>query len=194
MTPTILMAWLNRYISAMTEIVSRHGGVVLELTGDGLLAVFGVPVRRASAEEVAEDARNAVRCALAMSDALTGLNEGFRVRGLPEVAIRIGIHTGPLVAGRLGSEARCKYAVVGDTVNIAARLEQYGKSDPRQASARTHCRVLLSGATCACLERGYDTVPLGRLDLKGKSASVTIHCLVGGAAESRHSTLVESDR
>jgi adenylate cyclase len=193
MTPTILMAWLNQYISALTEVVSRHGGVVLELTGDGLLAVFGVPVRRASAEEVAEDARNAVRCALAMGDALTGLNDGFRARGLPEVAIRVGIHTGPLVAGRLGSEARCKYAVVGDTVNIAARLEQYGKSDPRLASGGTHCRILLSGATCACLERGYDTVALGRLDLKGKTASVTIHCLVGKATGARR-TPVKVDR
>jgi adenylate cyclase len=185
MTPTTVMAWLNAYVATMTEIVSRHGGVVLELAGDGLLAGFGVPVRRSRAEDVAADARSAVRCALAMRDALRGLNADCRVRGLPEMAVRVGIHTGPLVAGTLGSKERCKYAVVGDTVNIAARLEQYGRNDMAPADDKTHCRILISDATCACLGREYRTVDVGRLQLKGKTVPVTVHRLAADGEPSR---------
>jgi adenylate cyclase len=173
----------------MADIVAAHDGVVLELTGDGVLAVFGIPLARTSAAEVALDAQNAVRCALAMSVALPGLNAGFRARGLPEAAIRVGIHTGPLVAGSLGSPTRRKYAVVGDTVNIAARLEGYDKADPRLGSEAAHCRILVSGATYACLGGGYAAELVGKLDLKGKSAPIAVYRLLAAAPADRPSRL-----
>ncbi|MEK0084022.1 CHASE2 domain-containing protein [Benzoatithermus flavus] len=176
MTPSILMDWLNDYIATMADIVAEHDGVVLELTGDGVLAVFGVPISRSDPMAIARDARNAVRCALAMSEALPELNAAFRARGLPEAAIRIGIHTGPVVAGSLGSAGRRKYAVVGDTVNIAARLEGYDKGsfavDGRDGS---HCRILVSGATYACLGGACTAVSIGKLDLKGRVGPIAVY-------------------
>jgi adenylate cyclase len=182
MTPSILMGWLNEYVGAMADTVARHDGVVLELTGDGVLAVFGIPVPRTSPAEVAADARGAVRCALAMGEALAGLNTAFRARGLPEAAIRVGIHTGPLVAGSLGSPARRKYAVVGDTVNVAARLESYNKGGGHASgSETTHCRILISGATYACLGGEHQAASVGRLDLKGRGGPIAVYRVMATA-------------
>lgn len=181
MTPSILMGWLNAYIGAMADIVARHDGVVLELLGDGVLAVFGIPVARDDPEGVAADARNAARCALAMGEALAGLNAGFRERGLPEAAIRVGIHTGPVVAGSLGSAARRKYAVVGDTVNVAARLEGYDKAGDAADGEGSRCRILVSGATHACLGGEIATTFVGRLDLKGKVGPVAVYRITAAA-------------
>jgi adenylate cyclase len=188
MTPSILLGWLNEYVGAMADIVARHGGVVLELTGDGVLTVFGIPIPRTSPGEVAADARDAVRCALAMGEALTGLNDSFRARGLPEASVRVGIHTGPLVAGSLGSTARRKYAVVGDTVNVAARLESYDKENPALAGGEgDQCRILISGATFACLGGEHPALPVGRLNLKGKDRPVAVYRILG--ADSRAGAL-----
>jgi adenylate cyclase len=175
MTPSILLGWLNEYVGTMADIVARHDGVVLELTGDGVVAVFGIPIPRTAPAEIADDAQRAVRCAVAMGDALAGLNAGFRARGLPEAAIRVGIHTGPLVAGSLGSAARRKYAVVGDTVNVAARLESYDKAGHASASEQAHCRILVSGATYACLGGKHRAVLVGKLDLKGRSGLIAVY-------------------
>jgi adenylate cyclase len=114
-----------------------------------------------------------------MDEALAGLNTNFRARGLPEAAIRIGIHTGPLVAGSLGTSARRKYAVVGDTVNIAARLEGYDKEDQALDCEVAHCRILISGATYACLGGEQVTIPIGRLDLRGRGGPVSVHRILG---------------
>jgi adenylate cyclase len=114
-----------------------------------------------------------------MGESLAGLNAAFRARGLPEAAIRVGIHTGPLVTGSLGSSARRKYAVVGDTVNVAARLESYGKEDQVSDCEMAHCRILVSGATYACLGGEHAATPVGRLHLKGRGGPIAVHRVLG---------------
>ncbi|HBL10210.1 MAG TPA: adenylate/guanylate cyclase domain-containing protein, partial [Cyanobacteria bacterium UBA11162] len=94
--PELVMSWLNEYLGAMTQVVQTHQGVVNKFTGDGLLAVFGVPVPAPNQEQVAEDARRAVSCALKMGDRLQQLNQDWYARGLPVVQMRVGIFTGPV--------------------------------------------------------------------------------------------------
>src|SRR4029078_2750937 len=91
------------------------------------MAVFGVPVPRTTPGQVAQDARNAVRCALAMAQQMRELNVRWSERNLPVCSMRIEIHTGPLVAGSLGSTERQEYTVIGDSVNTASRLESFEK-------------------------------------------------------------------
>lgn len=130
LAPKEIVDLLNRYFGAMTELLDQHGGVVIEFLGDAILAVFGAP------NDMQHHAGAAVQCAIEMRARLSELNtewvaSGLAVRwqqvGLESLGQRIGIHTGDVVAGNLGSELRTKYAVIGDTVNLAARLEQLNK-------------------------------------------------------------------
>ena len=174
-----LLAWLNEYMAEMADLVLAHGGVIEKFAGDGLTAEFGVPEPRTTPAAIAADARAAVDCALAMSRALERLNRRWQARGLPEVGIRVGIHTGPLIVGNLGSAQRMQYSIIGDTANTAARLESYGKDDPRLGSDADHCRILISGATLQHLAatdaRAYHVMPVGSLALKGKTQPVAVH-------------------
>jgi class 3 adenylate cyclase len=172
-------AWLNEYMAEMADLVLAHGGVIEKFAGDGLTAEFGVPEPRTTEAEIAADAQAAVDCALAMSRAMEHLNRRWQARGLPEVGIRAGIHTGPLIVGNLGSAQRMQYSIIGDTANTAARLESYGKDDPRLGSDTDHCRILISEATlqhlCVTEGRAYRVLPVGGLALKGKAQPVAVH-------------------
>ena len=156
----------------MAEEVSRAGGVVDDYFGDGMKANFGVPVPRTRDEDIAQDARNAVSSALGMAQALEALNHSYRERGLPEPAMRIGIHTGPVVAGSLGAEKRLKYTVVGDVAVIAQRLESTDlvAHDFEQFPTR----ILASETTCALLADEFETHPLGEIPLKGTLQSLSV--------------------
>ena len=174
-----LLAWLNEYMSEMADLVLAHGGAIEKFAGDGLTAEFGVPEPRTDPAEIAADARAAVDCALAMSRAMVRLNQRWQARGLPEVGIRVGIHTGPLIVGNLGSAQRMQYSIIGDTANTAARLESYGKDDPRLGSDTDHCRILISEATlqhlAAAAPGAYHVMRVGDLALKGKAQPVAVH-------------------
>jgi adenylate cyclase len=123
----------------------------------------------------------AVDCALAMAAALDELNEQWRRAGRPTARLRIGILTGTVVVGAIGSAERMKYAAVGDAVNTAARLESFDKEafeqDPHSF------RVLIGQATLERLGGGFETECLGDHLLKGKGARVTIHRVYGRRAE-----------
>lgn len=130
LTPMQMVAMINQYLAVMNVIIDRYEGCVIEFLGDGILAVFGVP------HALPEHAELGVRCALEMRTALDDLNvqweqqglaERWQELGIPRIEFRIGLHTGPVVAGNLGSHTRMKYAVIGDTVNVAARLESLNK-------------------------------------------------------------------
>ena len=101
--PQLLIEWLNLYMEAMTDTVMAHGGVVDDYAGDGIKANFGVPFPRQTKEEIHEDAKNAVTCAIAMGKEMERLNGVWREKGLPMAGTRIGIFTGPVVAGAIGS-------------------------------------------------------------------------------------------
>jgi adenylate cyclase len=169
MAPKALMNWLNAYLDVMTQVIIDHGGVIDDYAGDAIKADFGVPLRRETDEEVARDAVNAVTCALAMEQAMLRLNDEHARKGLPTVGMRIGIHTGPLVAGCIGSAQRMKYTTIGDTVNTAAHLENFGRGTIAEPQDRRPCRIMISENTARLLDNRFELASIGEVSLKGKS-------------------------
>jgi adenylate cyclase len=175
--PADLLGWLNTYLDAMTQVVTAHGGVVNKYIGDAVMALFGVPVPRSSETYIAQDAIQAVRCALAMGAELERLNVQWQVQGLPAIAMRVGIYTGPLVAGSLGSSRRLEYTVIGDTVNIASRLEGFGKEGADQE--RSACRILIGETTRCYIGEQFRLKPVGLAKLKGKKEEIVVYRVLG---------------
>ncbi len=114
-----VVAMINIYLETMTEIIQKYQGTIDEFIGDGILVIFGAPILRP------DDALRAVACAVEMQLAMTSVNDRNRQSGYPEVALGIGINTGEVVMGNIGSQKRIKYAVVGRAVNLTARIESY---------------------------------------------------------------------
>jgi adenylate cyclase len=168
-SPEQLLIWLNEYLDWMATHVQAHQGVINKFTGDGIMAVFGVPIAHEQAHEIEQDARHAVDCALAMSNTLGPLNDRWQTQGLPYVEMRVGIFTGPVVVGSLGSKIRLEYGVIGDSVNIASRLESIDKD--RQPCP---CRILIAGQTRDFLQEDYELEPWGEMSLKGKAIQVNV--------------------
>ena len=168
LTPSALMQWLNRGMSVGVDAVTSRGGIVNKFTGDGMLAVFGAPVSKGRGV----DAGHAVAAALAIQEQITRLNEELAVEGQPPLRMRIGIHSGPVLTGSLGSSKRLEYAVIGDTVNCASRLEGLKKQHHDNL-----VRILVSGETQSLL----DTVPAhvssqswGTILVKGRSEPMEV--------------------
>ena len=160
--------FLNHHFELVTSCIEAEGGTVDKFIGDAVMAFWGAP-------EVQEDhAARACRAAIAIKQAIIADNEKRRDDGLPDVHMRIGIHTGPLVVGNIGAAGRLNYTVVGDTVNIAQRMEQYGKTlSPDQTD---EVFTLMTDAT-------YNAAPdtnatkIGDYQLKGRQDPVTIYQL-----------------
>ncbi len=131
--PEKVVGLLNRYFSVMTEIIFDHGGTLDKYIGDGLMAIFGAP----TAGE--EDALNAVKAAVTMQKRLATLNEELRAEGYGQIAVGIGLHTGEATIGYIGSDRRSEYTAIGDTVNLASRLESNASGG----------QILMSEATAA---------------------------------------------
>lgn len=117
--PESVVSLLNLHLGAMSEIVLRHGGTIDEFIGDALLALFGAPLARE------DDARRALTCAVEMQQAMESVNARARELSLPEMGMGIGIHTGEVVVGNIGSERRAKYGVVGAAINLASRIQGF---------------------------------------------------------------------
>jgi adenylate cyclase len=117
--PTQVVTLLNNYLAAMTEVLVRHGGTIDEFIGDAILAVFGAPIL------YDDDARRAIACAVEMQEAMAGVNAKNEELGLPRVEMGIGLNTGEVVVGNIGSDRRAKYGVVGRHVNLSSRIESY---------------------------------------------------------------------
>ena len=173
--PGRLMDWLNSYMDIMAGLVMEHGGIVDDYFGDAIMADFGVPLVRTTEAEYARDARNAVDCALAMRAALARLNDSNTEQGLPSVRMRVGIATGEMVVGFLGTSQRMKYTTIGDTVNTAARLESYGKELPPMEPVEGSCRILVAESTAQRLGDAYRVEFVGPLALKGKTEAVNVY-------------------
>lgn len=179
--PEGLMAWVSEYLNAMANLVGEHGGVVDDYAGDGIKANFGFPVLRDSEAGLDEDARNSVRCALAMGAEMEALNRRRRERGAPTSRVRIGIHTGPVVVGALGGDQSLKYTSVGDTVNTAARLESFSGDDFGAGTDPAEWRILVGQETRRRLGDAFEVVSIGAHPLKGKGEKVPIHRVLGPA-------------
>lgn len=115
--PQKVVRLLNNYLGTMAEIIMAHDGTVDEFIGDAILALFGAPVAKA------DDSDRAIRCALAMQAEMEAINQRNIEQGLPSIKIGIGINTGEVIAGNIGSIKRAKYGVVGHAVNVTSRIE-----------------------------------------------------------------------
>jgi adenylate cyclase len=117
--PERVIAVVNAYLKQMAEVITEYGGTIDEFMGDGILVLFGAPTA------LPDDAQRAIACAIAMQRAMAGVNAGLRAQGLPGLEMGIGVHTGEVVVGNIGSERRTKYGVLGAQVNLTYRLESY---------------------------------------------------------------------
>ena len=116
--PDIFMDWLNEYLDTMTSIIIAHNGIVIRFIGDAILAAFGIPIPHQSEKEIADDAQNAVQCALVMEAKLAEQNKFWKAKNLPTVATRIGIHSGTVVSGSMGNRNHMEYTrLVPNTLN-----------------------------------------------------------------------------
>lgn len=178
MTPEALMSWLDTYLESMTGVVLAHDGVVLRFIGDGILAAFGVPVAQQSEEAIADAATRAVSCTLTMQDELARLNAVWRTQGLPEIRVRAGIVTGPMVAGSLGASRHQEYTLIGDAVNTAARLEALAKT---AATGDGLVRILVAASTWQRVAAHFEARLVGDMDLKGKEERVRVYQILRAA-------------
>ncbi|MCU1309293.1 MAG: putative transrane sensor domain protein [Candidatus Angelobacter sp.] len=160
--PENLVAQLNEYLSAMSEVIISHGGYLDKFIGDGILAIYGAPVEQKDA------AWKAVSSAMKMLERLAELNAKWKAEGRNELDIGIGIHSGEAIVGNIGSWRKLEYTAVGDTVNTASRIE----SKTKQSIQRYNAHVLISGATVEELESWDHFADIFAMDieqLKGKS-------------------------
>ena len=163
-TPPELLALLNRYLDRMSAEIERHGGVIDKFIGDAIMALFGAPLAQGNSAE------RALSAARAMENALVTLNAEFAAEGRPPLAIGVGVNTARVVAGNIGSHRRLNYSVIGDGVNVAARLQ----SETRKAEYRTN--IITSAATLAALRdpKKISPRPLGPVQVKGRAEPVEI--------------------
>jgi adenylate cyclase len=182
MDPRAVMEWVTEYMDVMTQVIESHGGFVDDYSGDGIKANFGVPIRRDEPEQVERDARIAVRCALAMGHALEQLDADWERRGMPTARMRVGVFTGDVFVGSIGSRARMKYTTVGDTVNTAARLESFRKDEFEAEAADGRgpvFRILIGSSTHRLLGDHFETEYLGEHVLRGRGEAMGIHRVWG---------------
>ncbi|HEV7369188.1 adenylate/guanylate cyclase domain-containing protein [Arenibaculum sp.] len=155
---------LNRHFTLVSSCIEAEGGTVDKFIGDAVMAFWGAP------EEQPDHAARALRAARAIAAVLAGSNAERAAAGEPPVHIRIGLHTGPVVVGNIGSASRINYTIVGDTVNVAQRIEELGSRvrDPGEAT------ILVSAATVEAAGQGPDLDGIGPHGLRGRSGPVDI--------------------
>jgi class 3 adenylate cyclase/CHASE2 domain-containing sensor protein len=173
--PQALLTWLNRYLDSMTNCIMDHGGWVDKYIGDAIMAVFGVPVPRTNHAEIEQDAVNAIAASLAMQEQLEILNQQFQAEGNPPIEMGIGIHTGVVVAGSLGGSRRLNYSVIGDTVNIAARLQAMNK----EVTTENPYQILVTRITLSHIQEHYRAKHATTVQLRGREGNTMIFSILG---------------
>jgi adenylate cyclase len=156
--PEKIVQLLNRYFSAMTDIIFAHGGTLDKYLGDGLMALFGAPT------VTPKDAANAVAAAVAMQRRMLSINDELREEGFPEIGIGIGLHTGEVTVGYIGSERRSEYTAIGDAVNTASRLESNAKAG----------EILVSEVTAKAAHSRYQLAPRDPINVKNREQPVPL--------------------
>jgi adenylate cyclase len=161
--PQIIVDMVNEYFELMVEVIFKYEGTLDKFVGDEIMALFGAPVGHA------DDPIRAVRTAIEMLDVLKQLNQLRLSRGEPEIHIGIGVNTGNVVAGYIGSSKALEYTVIGDTVNTGARLCSYAKAG----------EIIISQATYERLNGEFEVIPLPDAKVKNKSEPLRIYNVVG---------------
>ncbi len=172
--PQEVMSFLNRYLEAMVNVILSYQGTIIEILGDGLLVLFGAPISRD------DDPERAVACAVSMQLQMEGVNALLRQERLPEIEMGIGVHTGDVVVGNIGSEQRTKYGVVGSAVNLTGRVESY----------TTGSQILVSPTTYAAIPEQLTIRQELVVEPKGVPEPITIYD-VGGIGGRHHLDLPE---
>jgi len=163
--PEVVIAGMRAYFTAMHRVIRQHQGVVLQFVGDEIEAAFGVPV------PYSDHADQAMRAALAMRTALDELNRERAAKGLASFSHGVGLHSGPVLAGNSGSEEQSAYALIGDTVNVASRIQNMSKN--------LEWDVLASRETISRLSFNCPAEEIGPREVKGYSKPVVIYKVVG---------------
>lgn len=156
--PEKIVSLLNRYFSAMTDIIFAHGGTLDKYLGDGLMALFGAPTA------TPDDASNALNAAVAMQRRLLGINRELRDEGFQEIGVGMGLHTGEVVVGYIGSDRRSEYTAIGDTVNTSSRLESNALGG----------EILISDATAKAAHSRYKLKPREPIMVKNRQQPVNL--------------------
>ena len=156
--PEKIVGLLNRYFSAMSEIIFEHGGTLDKYIGDGLMAIFGAPTA------TPQDADNALWTAIEMQRRVQSLNQELRAEGYSPFEIGIGLHTGVATVGYIGSDRRSEFTAIGDTVNLASRLESNAESG----------QILISEATAKAAEKPYSLLMQNPLQVKNRTQPVSL--------------------
>jgi adenylate cyclase len=165
--PEEIVEILREYLTAMVDIIFKHGGTVDKFIGDSILGIFGAPIY------YTDHAARACRAALEMSEQLRVLQARWQAEKKTPLRMGIGVSTGDVVVGNLGSEQRFDYTVIGDAVNLGARLESANKDFPTQHN------IIISESTYQEAKEILEVNPLGEVIVKGKREAVPIYELVG---------------
>jgi class 3 adenylate cyclase len=165
--PKTVVKIMNSYFAEMAEAIQQHGGLVLQFLGDEIYAVFGAPVARQ------DHPARAIRAGLEMNRRLIGLNERLTNQGLPNLRHGIGIHTGQALAANIGSPDRLSYLLVGDTINLASRLQSLTKEVGTALIMSAETREYLTDTDL----KDYELRRLPSTPIKGKSQPVEIYAM-----------------
>jgi class 3 adenylate cyclase len=166
-SPEETIELLNTWYTLMFDAIAGRGGVVNQMIGDGLMALFGAPL------PLADGPRSAVLAALDMIEMMQLLNVEREAAGKPALRIGVGIATGEVIAGYTGTQHRATYTCIGDTVNLAARMEAHTKLAGQP--------ILIDQATCDALPAGVKVAALGPVAFKGKALEVPVHAVLSAA-------------
>ena len=177
--PMALISLLDDYLTAMTEIIFKYNGIVDKFIGDGILAYWGAFTPDSN------HALDAAKAALEMIERVSQLNVQFKAEGKDPIAIGIGVNTGTVIFGNVGKGKKIEFTVIGDAVNLTARLEslnkEYGTS------------IIISDATRQRLGDAAQTKPLGGVKVKGKTVETTVYQLLGVAGEGSPEEIVSKE-
>lgn len=165
MEPEEVVEFLNQYMTRMVNCITKAKGIVDKYIGDAIMAVWGAPLSSG------DDAFNAVNSSLMMRDELLKFNKSRVAGGKPAIQIGCGIHCGPVLAGQIGSEDRMEYTVIGDTVNIASRIEALNKAFATD--------ILISEETAERVKDKFRLCPMRKIKVKGKNDPLQIYAVLG---------------
>ena len=152
---------LNEYFTEMEPIITQYNGVINKFIGDAVMAIFGEPIQDKN------HAQNAVKCAYSMLEKVKELQKKWAKEGKPKIEIGIGVNTGEVFVGNIGSVNRMEYTVIGDTVNLASRLESYNKI--------YKTKLLISSTTYEEVKSFTDVIKISDVQIRGKANKMDIY-------------------